>query len=188
MLAVLDFALPWFQALSLFCHCHVTIRRGQWGEPRGPGRPRVPPTAPGPYWRLGPVVKRCECRQWNVWVIFKLLLIQVSSFCYFFFKLLVFVCCLSRLCLVSVEVLFKLSRQVSLFYWVSFDSEGWSQRYTGDRHGLCVWVSVCLRVCLSPSRWHVTTAASAGARVPAARPPVFIVEVFFSFTIEFCPN
>ena len=39
-----------------------------------------------------------------------MLLIQVSSFCYFFFKLLVFVCCLSRLCLVSVEVLFKLSR------------------------------------------------------------------------------
>ena len=35
----------------------------------------------------------------------------------------------------------------------------------------CVSESVCLLVCLSPSQCHVTTAASAGARVPAARPP-----------------
>ena len=39
--------------------------------------------------------------------------------------------------------------------------------------------SVCLRVCLSPSRCHVTTAASAGARVPAARPPASRQEFFF---------
>ena len=36
---------------------------------------------------------------------------------------------------------------------------------------VCLSESVCLRVCLSQSRCHVTTAASAGACVPAARPP-----------------
>ena len=36
---------------------------------------------------------------------------------------------------------------------------------------VCLSESVWLRVCLSPSRCHVTTAASAGACVPAARPP-----------------
>ena len=48
----------------------------------------------------------------------------------------------------------------------------------------CVSESVCLLVCLSPSQCHVTTAASAGARVPAARPPASRQEVFFSFTID----
>ena len=54
---------------------------------------------------------------------------------------------------------------------------------------VCLSESVSLRVCLSPSRCDVTTATSAGARVPAARPPASRQEVFFSFTIDqFCPN
>ena len=47
---------------------------------------------------------------------FQVVIDSSFEFLLFFFKLLVFVCCLSRLCLVSVEVLFKLSLQVSLFY------------------------------------------------------------------------
>ena len=36
---------------------------------------------------------------------------------------------------------------------------------------VCLSESVCLQVCLSQSRCHITNAASAGACVPAARPP-----------------
>ena len=36
---------------------------------------------------------------------------------------------------------------------------------------VCVSESVCLLVCLSPSQCHVTTAASAGARVPVCPRP-----------------